>query len=166
MTPPLLAPLCLLHHWEVSEVATAQHLLPVLRWAMLPDNPHCPPKGCTGMDHEKWGWELGCWFAHVGTSVRGCPVQSGLSPVVYSLCPPVLQFWRGGKHPYYGVELFFPQSHGTMAGFKEEYHLLWRMIDGAMWTFLHPWKVSFLRENPLQTGRWKEKWVFPLYKEN
>lgn len=128
--PPFLTPLCLLHHWEVSEV-TSQHLLPLLlRWALVPDSPHHPAEGCTGMDHDKWGRGLGCWLS----ICQGMPstVWGKSSGWVGSLCPPALQFWRGGGHPYHGVEHFSPQSHGTMAGFKEEYHLFGRVIDGTM----------------------------------
>lgn len=57
-----------------------------------------------------------------------------------------------------------------MVGFREEYHLLRRVIDEAMLlvnisAMGIPGKSPFY-ENPLQTGRWKENNVFLLYKEN
>lgn len=164
--PPLLAPLCLLHHWVRWPQSSTSCLSWDGQWSLT--TPIAQQRGALAwtIRSGNGSWDAG--LGTCGTSVRGCPMQSGLSPMVYSLCPPVLQFWRGEKHPYYGVELFSPQSHGTMAGFKEEYHLLWRVIDGAMClvnisasleTLLFTWKSTTNRKVERETG------LSPLQKE-
>lgn len=69
-------------------------------------------------------------WAHLsGDAQRSLGKVPWVGRLPLSSCPPVLE----GRETLlsWGATLS-PQSHGTKAGFKEEYHLLQGVIDGGM----------------------------------
>lgn len=126
---------------------------------MVPTDPHCPAHG---MDHGRWDAGSPTW-EHLPR--EGPTGESGLSVLLSA------RSRREESTPTTGWDLSPHLSHGTLAGFAEEHHLLQRVIDGGMRlvsisaTSVRG-KASLYVKNHYKQKVKREKSPFPLNKEN